>query len=456
MRLSGHMSLMVALALAAACDPGTTKFVPVGGDGQGNDEASVDSGGDAAVTDAGSDAVADTATDGAGDAGTDAVADAGTDAVADTGPDTSVDSTSDGSSDASPDSSDAPTPGVCEGVSCSGEGVCNSSTGAAVCDCGTGYEPGPDPKTCVPTCVPSCAAGSCGSDGCGGTCTDCPCSGKPTALIIVKEGAEVIPQTKLHLEGSQSSSVTGTVVAYAWTVQQPAGSMSTFKPSASVAEPTFEANVAGAYVFRLTVTDSHGAVSCVPGEFTVLVIPDEAIHIELVWDTPGDKDQTDTGPEAGTDLDLHFAHMLATGSDVDKDGTPDGWFDAFFDCYWFNAHPNWGSIDPFADDDPGLDRDDTDGAGPENVNLNVPQDGTTYRLGVHYWSEHGKGPSTANVRVYIYSSLVFETADVELQNLDMWEVATIAWPSGDVTSISKPGGANKIIAGYPSPFSPAP
>ena len=40
-----------------------------------------------------------------------------------------------------------------------------------------------------------------------------------------------------------------------------------------------------------------------------------------------------------------------------------------FDCFWFNAHPNWGSFDPSVDDDPGLDRDDTDGAGPENLFL---------------------------------------------------------------------------------------
>ena len=31
--------------------------------------------------------------------------------------------------------------------------------------------------------------------------------------------------------------------------------------------------------------------------------PDEDIHLQLVWDTPGDADQTDLD---GSDVDLHF------------------------------------------------------------------------------------------------------------------------------------------------------
>jgi hypothetical protein len=274
----------------------------------------------------------------------------------------------------------------------------------------------------------------------------------PTSVIVIEEGEEVIPQTKLHLIGSQSYASNGDIQEYQWTVQQPVGSQSIFLPSASAPDPTFEVNVAGQYTFTLRVWDVDGEQSCVDAEYVVYVNPDEAIHVELLWDTPNDPNQTDEGPEAGADLDLHFLHPFATGQDVDGDGELDGWFDQPFDAFWFNAHPNWGSLDPMVDDDPGLDRDDTDGAGPENVNLNIPEEGRTYKVGVHYWNDHGFGPSLATVRVYIYTSLVFSVTDVELVNHDLWEVAEIKWPSGQVDPILGGNGSYKIIPNYQHPY----
>jgi hypothetical protein len=273
-----------------------------------------------------------------------------------------------------------------------------------------------------------------------------------TSVIVIEEGEEVIPQTKLHLIGSQSYAANGDIQEYQWTVQQPVGSQSIFLPSASAPDPTFEVNVAGQYTFNLRVWDADGEQSCVDAEYVVYVNPDEAIHVELLWDTPNDPNQTDEGPEAGADLDLHFLHPFATGQDVDGDGELDGWFDQPFDCFWFNAHPNWGSLDPMVDDDPGLDRDDTDGAGPENVNLNIPEEGLTYRVGVHYWNDHGFGPSLATVRIYIYTSLVFSVTDVELVNHDLWEVAEIKWPSGQVDPTLGANGSYKIIPNYQHPY----
>jgi len=132
-------------------------------------------------------------------------------------------------------------------------------------------------------------------------------------------------------------------------------------------------------------------------------------------------------------------------------GESDVWFDQPFDCFWYNAHPNWGSFDRKIDDDPGLDRADTDGAGPEILNLNQPEN-TTYRLGVHYFSDHEYGPSYATVRVYIKSKLVLEVSEVKLVHHDMWDVATIHWPSGEVALVEKPGGGYKITPNYQNPF----
>ncbi len=276
------------------------------------------------------------------------------------------------------------------------------------------------------------------------------CSMDPTAVITCEEGEEVVPQTVLHLHGDESYVGSGEVEKWEWSVEQPQGSMSVFIPSAGVPNPTFEANVAGVYTFSLTVWNGTWP-SPFPATYEVVVIPDEAIHIELLWHTPEDLDETDTGPEAGSDLDLHFVHPWAAGPDLDGDGKPDGWYDIPFDCFWFNTHPNWGSYDPTTTDDPGLDRDDTDGAGPENLNLDIPED-VTYRIGVHYWNDHGYGPAYATVRVYIYAQLVFEVADVMLVDSDMWDVCGLEWPAGKVQLHTKEAGQYKITPDYHNPY----
>jgi len=266
--------------------------------------------------------------------------------------------------------------------------------------------------------------------------TDIPC---PTAVIAIDEGFEVVPQTVLHLRGSPSFAVQGPIASWSWEVQQPVGSQSPFLPSATAANPTFEANVAGEYVFRLHVTDGEGLESCVPAEERVTVRPDQALHVSLTWRTPADPDETNNH---GSDLDLHFLHPNALTSG----GTPGGWFDADgWDCYWFNREPtHWGTADPNVLDNPTLDRDDRNGVGPENINFDVPEAGLTYRVGVHYWDDKGYGTSFARVRVYLYGERVFELDDVALECRDMWEVATIDWPSGAVK-------ASRVCAGGTTP-----
>ncbi|MFH1531298.1 MAG: choice-of-anchor D domain-containing protein [Pseudomonadota bacterium] len=277
-----------------------------------------------------------------------------------------------------------------------------------------------------------------------------PC---PTGVIQVAEGSEVDVQTVLHLYGDQSYSPSGAITKWDWSVDQPAGSQFVFVPSSTFPNPTFEANVQGLYRFHLTVWDENGLPSCEPAMAEVLVISDCNIHVELLWHTPEDPDETDEGPEAGSDLDLHFLHPWAGGPDVDGDGQPDGWFDQPFDCFWFNGHPQWGSFSPSVNDDPDLDRDDTDGAGPENINLCGTPEDALYRVGVHYWNDHGYGASYATVRIYVFGQLVFEVSDVKLMPCDMWEVATVEWPSGKVKLVTDLDGAQyKITPTYTNPF----
>ncbi|MFH1532050.1 MAG: hypothetical protein ABIK09_15095 [Pseudomonadota bacterium] len=178
--------------------------------------------------------------------------------------------------------------------------------------------------------------------------------------------------------------------------------------------------------------------------------PNEILHVELLWHTPMDPDETNEGPENGADLDLHLLHPLAAGLDLDKDGDPDGWYDQPFDCFWANTNPDWGCFDPMVDDDPILTRDDRDGAGPESITLRYPE-AVSYRVAVHYWHDHGFGPSLATVRVYWGLDLIFETSEVKLVTADLWEVCEIDWSTGAVTRLSDLDGEDRIIPGYVHP-----
>lgn len=260
----------------------------------------------------------------------------------------------------------------------------------------------------------------------------------PTPVIHIEEGEEVVPLTVLHLDATQSYAPFGTIREFLWQRPRPdagtapPGSTSLYIPNSTDPQPVFEVNVVGTYVFRLDVVDESGNVSgtedCPTAEYTVLVQPDQAILVELTWVTPGDPDETDTGEGLGSDLDLHFAHQNAVGPDLDGDGFPDPWFDQDWDVFWFNGEPNWGSLNPAVDDNPSLDRDDTDGGGPENIRLGIPEDGVTYAIGVHYWNDWGFGPADATVRVFHYADLVYEMTRPAMNRLDMWCVGHIHWP----------------------------
>ena len=262
----------------------------------------------------------------------------------------------------------------------------------------------------------------------------------PTAVITVAEGDEVLPQTSLHLSGRSSTAQEGASIRdFEWSVVQPTGSVSTFIPSDVAPDTLFETNIVGTYIFRLSVTDSLGVKSCSPTEYTVTTTSDDAIHVELLWRTPGDQDETDTGGDtstfsAGSDMDLHFLHKLAFGR----------YFDKPYDCYWDERNPEWGTFG--STDNPRLDRDDTDGGGPENLNMAVPELNIRYQAGVHYWNDWGYKNAFATVRVYVFGVLRDQWSDVELKTDDMWDTHYIDWPSGNVTRIGS--GTPRITPNY--------
>lgn len=243
-----------------------------------------------------------------------------------------------------------------------------------------------------------------------------------------------IPLQTIEFDGRASSDAEGTIASYQWEItERPDGSTAGMTPNSSVPNPTFFIDLAGTFRFTLRVFDESGVESCDSAEILVVSTPDEHIHIQIVWQTPGDPNEMDTGGGTGSDIDLHFMH-------------PNGdWDTSPWDCHWKNKTPNWGDSTS-RDDDPSLDIDDTDGAGPENINLNNPE-GTsavpvTYKVGAFYFSDHDYGIANVTTRIFLDGTLQAERRFMGLADREFWDVARITWPTRDVeaTHVHYPSG----------------
>lgn len=255
---------------------------------------------------------------------------------------------------------------------------------------------------------------------------------------VVKDGDTVPPQTNIQMHDlSNDPTLGGGISHWQWDVKGPTDTNTAYRPSPEFPGPSVCLNVAGDYTFLLTVLSKAG----VPSKTTqkgLKVSSGEGLHIELTWHTPADPDETDQcgkDKNCGSDMDLHFLHPNAWGQGVKITGiTNPGYFSSKWDCYWNNAHPLWvkpEDAQPGTDPNPNLDRDDTDGLGPENLNLRNPQifqNGACYRVGVHYFDDHGFGASYATVKVYVNGQLVWQNPNpVRMDGHDLWDVAEICW-----------------------------
>lgn len=247
-------------------------------------------------------------------------------------------------------------------------------------------------------------------------------SGRTTAMIAT------LPLKTVQLDGSHSRSGNGGAITYQWALtSQPLDSNARLV-QANTSSPKLFLDLAGDYEVELTVFDDLGRPGCERSYVHIKAIPDEDIHMQLVWDTPADPDQTDG---TGTDLDLHYLHPLGR------------WDAAPYDIFWQNKTADWG-IPAYAGDDPSLDIDDTNGAGPENINHDDPESGKTYAVGVYYYQDAGLGASYATLKIYIEGALKFEIRDKYMPQEDtFWDVAAIAWPSKQVFA------KDRIYQGFP-------
>ncbi len=183
--------------------------------------------------------------------------------------------------------------------------------------------------------------------------------------------------------------------------------------------------LAGEYKFGLRVRDNQGFESCNQAEVTVRAVPNEKILVELTWTNPEDPDENDS---VGSDVDIHMVKM-----------GPGQWFTDPYDIYFRNANSGPGSDNNgiWNPESPSLDIDDTDGVGPENIQMNDPANCQWYSVGVHYYRQVF-GTAYATVRIYIDGGLVFEKLNVPLQRGgQFWDVARIHWDSRQVIEVDE-------------------
>lgn len=269
----------------------------------------------------------------------------------------------------------------------------------------------------------------------------------PEAEVIAQiEGETTPPRSSITaapldyiiLDASNSEDPDGRVVEYEWrNISSPEGTTIQREDVQDASPPSskqrFRLLTAGTYEIGLSVKDNDGFVSCNEAVATISAIPDEQISVELTWTNPEDPNEND---DEGSDVDLHLLKM-----------GPGEWFEAPYDIYYDNPNngsdPTGGGGGIWNPESPSLDRDDTDGAGPENIQMDDPQDCQWYAVGVHYY-EQAFGTAYATIRIYINEELVFEQKYKPLTlGGQFWDVARIHWDSGRVYSV------NNVLPGPP-------
>ena len=109
-----------------------------------------------------------------------------------------------------------------------------------------------------------------------------------------------------------------------------------------------------------------------------------------------------------------------------------------------NRAPTWGP------ELPSLDIDDTDGAGPENVQMDNPLDCQWYAVGAHYF-DRDFGTAYATVRLWIEGDQVYERVNIPLEDTDdFWDIGRLHWPTGEFFAV------DEVYSGFDSQTATAP
>lgn len=209
----------------------------------------------------------------------------------------------------------------------------------------------------------------------------------------------------------------GRIVSWSWRVMdRPMGSAAGPPSPANAARTRFTPDIAGIYLLTVTVTDDDGMTAMCTTRVEAGNV--DGLRVEMFWGTDG------------TDMDLHLLNPTGTrwvGMD---------------DCYYGNCNTSSSGGSPILswgpgglEDDPRLDLDDTNGFGPENINIERPVVGT-YRVAVHNF--RGGGANNTTVRIYCGGSTTmprqtFGPVSLPRSGNDFWRVADVTITAGGCT-----------------------
>ena len=128
------------------------------------------------------------------------------------------------------------------------------------------------------------------------------------------------------------------------------------------------------------------------------------LKVRLEWNT------------GNTDFDLHLVRGNAAP------------FDEGNDCRYGQAHLDWGAVDD-VEDDPFLDRDDTLGFGPEEINLG--RGSGSYNVYVHYYGTTASVVPTSDITITYWLRGVEGSAQRTMSICgNMWHVGSINFDGG--------------------------
>lgn len=234
----------------------------------------------------------------------------------------------------------------------------------------------------------------------------------------------VEPLDTVALDGLASYDPQGLdLVDFQWSwVSKPAGSTAVILRNGT-ARPEFFADLAGDYVLDLAVQNEDGAWDSTPDQVVVTAEPLDYFYVQLSWN-------------AGSDLDLH---LMDAGYTI---------FENPGDCNFCNQTPAWGAAG--AADNPSLDWDAINGYGPETITIDDPAS-STYTVAVHYYGLGGADScaacpaSTATVDIYLNGVVAASFTETLTDDNDLWTVATIDWPSGQITEVGAIGATPKTV-----------
>jgi hypothetical protein len=240
--------------------------------------------------------------------------------------------------------------------------------------------------------------------------------------------SDMVASTMKGVELTGGVQPAGSEVSFAWElVRSPEGSSAEPPQPTDQQISTFVPDVVGAYTLRLTVSDGSGATSWC--DVDVTAISEDGLHVELSWNPP----------ESMEDRSNANLHLLQEDAPY--------WFHYLLDCHssnctLFEPALDWDGAGP--DDDPRLDPIDSEGFGPEIINIQMPVTGSIYTVGIHYFQGNGMDEGEVLVRIFCgrgSSEPAFEAGPVTMRDYggdtdgnDFWKVAEVTW-NGDSCSV---------------------